>query len=160
MKPTDKTASHDKDAHNAGRSAQSDGLCSVGFDGDTLMTRVDDDVDFCRELVGGFLADAPVQIARLQAALAAEDLVTLRRSLHTFKGVAANLEAGELRKIAAEIEHCLEEKNQAQARALLNGLHEALTRFVRDVRNYFAEQDRVKLGSLLTPRRDIDGRAT
>lgn len=145
MKPTDRLAPHDKDSQRDVRSAHGNGLCSAGFDGDTLMKRVDHDVDFCRELVDGFLADAPVQMARLQAALAAEDLVTLRRGLHTLKGVAANLEAGELRKLTAEIEHCLKNDNRIQVQALLNELHEALARFAQNARTYFAEQNRLKL---------------
>lgn len=137
---------HDKDSHKDASSARCDGLGSTGFDGDTLMKRVDDDVEFCRELVDHFLADAPLQMDRLQAALATKDLVTLRRGLHTFKGVAANLEAGQLHKITAEIEHCLEDNNRVQAQALLNDLQEALARFARNAHNYFTEQDRLKLG--------------
>lgn len=54
---------------------------------------VGDDPDFVGELVDEFLADAPVQLAAMRAAVEQGDAAELVRPAHTLKGTSANLGA-------------------------------------------------------------------
>jgi HPt (histidine-containing phosphotransfer) domain-containing protein len=51
-----------------------------------LRESVGDDPEFLAELVGDFLADAPVQLTSLRETAASTDAVAARRAAHTLKG--------------------------------------------------------------------------
>ncbi|MFK5984934.1 MAG: response regulator [Pseudomonadota bacterium] len=55
-------------------------------------------------LIKLFLEDMPERLIELQNALKAEDIDTSRRTIHTIKGVAANLSGLEVQQFAAEME--------------------------------------------------------
>jgi HPt (histidine-containing phosphotransfer) domain-containing protein len=74
-----------------------------------LLAMVGDDPAFVGEIVDTYLADAPLQLAGMDASLAAGDLETLGRHAHTLKGNSRSVGANALADIAAGLE--------AQARA-------------------------------------------
>lgn len=60
--------------------------------------------DFLREVVALFLADAPVRLAEMDAALQAGDRARFTRSAHSLKGSAANIGAVAVKTVAGVLE--------------------------------------------------------
>jgi len=56
----------------------------------------DDDPGLVLELVGMFLADAPVRMQEIETSLASGDIATLERAAHTLKSSSANIGAARL----------------------------------------------------------------
>ena len=69
-----------------------------------LFESVGGDAEFVGEVVDAYLADVPVQLASMRAALAAGDLVALGRAAHTLKGNSRNVGATALSEIARGLE--------------------------------------------------------
>jgi CheY-like chemotaxis protein/HPt (histidine-containing phosphotransfer) domain-containing protein len=69
-----------------------------------LFESVGGDADFVGEVVDAYLADAPIQLEAMRAALAAGDLVALGRAAHTLKGNSRNVGASNLAEVARRIE--------------------------------------------------------
>jgi len=76
------------------------GIC----DRDGLLTRVGGDMTLFTEVVRLFLADCPVRIAAIKAAVDAGDPDRIRAAAHALKGAAANLSAGPLTAAARMLE--------------------------------------------------------
>jgi two-component system sensor histidine kinase/response regulator len=75
-----------------------------GFDRDTALARVGDDVDLLKEIAGIFLEDCPRSLAELRDAAARGDFVLVERSAHNLKGAASNFGAGSVVGAAWRIE--------------------------------------------------------
>jgi len=71
--------------------------------------------DVLREILEMFLADVPAQRARIAAAVAAGDALSLRREGHSLKGSCAQVGAEALASIASHWEHDPFEPASAQA---------------------------------------------
>lgn len=69
-----------------------------------LGESVGDDPAFLAELVGDFLADAPVQLQSLREALSRGDADSARRVAHTLKGNSRTFGAGKLASLCEEAE--------------------------------------------------------
>jgi signal transduction histidine kinase/CheY-like chemotaxis protein/HPt (histidine-containing phosphotransfer) domain-containing protein len=76
------------------------GIC----DRDGLLTRVGGDMTLFTEVVRLFLADCPVRIAAIKAAVDTADPDRIRAAAHALKGAAANLSAGPLTAAARMLE--------------------------------------------------------
>ena len=74
------------------------------FDERVLMALLGPDRKATAEITGGFLEDAPRQVAALHRALAGQDTQLARRHAHTLKGAAATVGAEALRSVAARLE--------------------------------------------------------
>jgi len=70
----------------------------------SLLEMVGDDPEFVGELVDEYLADAPVQLEAMRAAVAAGDPASAARPAHTLKGTSSNLGAMELAAACRKIE--------------------------------------------------------
>jgi len=60
--------------------------------------------DFIGEMIATFLDDAPKLFEQLRTALAASDADSFRRAAHSLKSNAATFGAGELARLAKELE--------------------------------------------------------
>jgi HPt (histidine-containing phosphotransfer) domain-containing protein len=74
------------------------------FDREGFMERVLGDVEFAKDLVGEFLADMPVQIERLKAAIAAGDSIPAGKNAHRIKGAALNMGGVAFAQVAQDME--------------------------------------------------------
>lgn len=74
------------------------------FDMEQLMNSTCDDRELTAQVVGVFLADIPVQLENLDAALAAGDAKTAERVSHSIKGASATVGGELLRDVAFECE--------------------------------------------------------
>jgi HPt (histidine-containing phosphotransfer) domain-containing protein len=79
---------------------------------DELFDSVGGDAEFLAELIDAYLADAPVQIEALQAAIAADDAEAAVRPAHTLKSSSASLAALSL------AEHCRQLERSSTAGSL------------------------------------------
>jgi len=75
-----------------------------GFDRETALARVGDDIDLLKEIAGIFLEDCPRSLAELRDAAARGDCVMVERSAHNLKGAASNFGAGSVVGAALRIE--------------------------------------------------------
>ena len=71
---------------------------------DSLLQMVGGDADFVDELVDTFLADVPLQLAELRAAVAAGTAADAVRPAHTLKGTAASIGARAVETMSRSIE--------------------------------------------------------
>jgi HPt (histidine-containing phosphotransfer) domain-containing protein len=85
-------------------------LDQVAFD--ELFDSVGGDAEFLAELIDAYLADAPVQIGAIQAAIVAADAEAAVRPAHTLKSASASLAALGL------AEHCRRLERSATAGSL------------------------------------------
>lgn len=69
-----------------------------------MLAMVGDDAEFVGDIVDTYLADAPVQLIGMEAALASGDLPTLGRLAHTLKGNSRNVGATALAELARRLE--------------------------------------------------------
>jgi two-component system, sensor histidine kinase and response regulator len=60
---------------------------------DEMRRRLGDDDELIAEVAGMFLADCPLQLAQIEAAVTARDREGLRTAAHAFRGAAGNLSA-------------------------------------------------------------------
>ena len=68
------------------------------------MAATGDDIGFVRELLETYLADTPVQLDAMTAAVEADDAAALVRPAHTLKSSSASLGAMRLSARARELE--------------------------------------------------------
>ena len=74
------------------------------FDRNGFMNRIMGDVELARTLVDAFLADMPVQIDQLKAAIAAGDSTLAGKQAHRIKGAALNMGGIAFQQIAHSME--------------------------------------------------------
>ena len=74
------------------------------FDWPGMMSRMMDDEDFAKEMVGVFLNDAPLEIAALKDCLETGDVAGVERQAHSIKGAAASVGGERLRAVAFQME--------------------------------------------------------
>ncbi len=98
------------------------------FDRAAFLSRVMGDEDLLREITELFLADLPVQLEQLAAAISSGDCDLAGRLAHGVKGASANVGGEALRETAWEAEKAGKAKDLA---ALVTLLPEMQARFVR-----------------------------
>lgn len=69
-----------------------------------LFESIGRDEEAYAELLDVFLEDAPPRVDAIRSAIDVGDIATLAREAHTYKGVAAVLEANEVRNCAQALE--------------------------------------------------------
>jgi PAS domain S-box-containing protein len=106
------------------------------FDRAEFLDRIMNDEAIAREVISAFMADLPVQIAKLKAYAAAGDATQVGKQAHKIKGAAANVSAGALRALTAALEAAGSANNQAliaQKLTELDRQYEALLAAVAQV---------------------------
>jgi CheY-like chemotaxis protein len=96
-----------------------------------LLERVGGDLEALRELVDVFMADAPLLLARINAAIEAKDASELQAAAHTLKGAVSNFAAPLATQAAARLQQTGEGSDLGRARAASDILQRELQR-VRD----------------------------
>ena len=79
-----------------------------------FLKRVMDDYDFAREILFQFLKDAPLRVQECVQSAGRGDIAKAKSHAHTIKGLAANISAPCLKKIAEKLE-ILAGKNDSEA---------------------------------------------
>jgi len=83
------------------------------------LIRLDNDVEFLKELLSFFLVDGPARLSRMEQGLAADDLAGAGTAAHSLKGMCGTLNAPALMEMSLRMEAaCLKGDAQA-AQALL-----------------------------------------
>ncbi len=94
------------------------------FDRRALAERIGVDDDTVTDLITVFRESMETELARIEAALTADDGETIRIAAHTIKGMAANMGGRELRDAAAELEAAARAGDADQWSPLANRLAE------------------------------------
>ena len=76
---------------------------------EAALRRLEGDEELYSEIIAIYLADTPVQIAKLEHAVETGDMETALRQAHSIKSASGNVGADLVRQIAAEIETCRRE---------------------------------------------------
>ncbi|MEI6564309.1 MAG: response regulator [bacterium] len=92
------------------------------FNRAAFLERVMGDETMLRVITAGFLADMPVQIARLTSAVAAGDSLMVERQAHSIKGSSGNVGGEALSKAAFELERAGKANNRVEQQILLSEL--------------------------------------
>jgi HPt (histidine-containing phosphotransfer) domain-containing protein len=87
------------------------------------------DAEFEMELIAVFLADAADRVSLLDQALCRADRDGIAREAHRLKGSSADVGAGRMREIAAQLEH--KSKQGAEADDLRCGAEELIAEYRR-----------------------------
>jgi CheY-like chemotaxis protein/HPt (histidine-containing phosphotransfer) domain-containing protein len=98
------------------------------FDRAAFLARVMDDEEMVREITEIFLADLPVQLGRLAAAVDSGDCLLAGQQAHGIKGASANVGGEALRETAFEMEKAGRAGDLAALKTLLPETQE---RFIR-----------------------------
>ena len=98
------------------------------FDEKELVARLSGDQAFAREIVAGFLSDAPSQLRALQQLIEAGDVQAAALQAHSLKGAAATVSAPAVSKLSFQIEQALTAGNLSHAVCLLNQLAQQFER--------------------------------
>jgi HPt (histidine-containing phosphotransfer) domain-containing protein len=108
------------------------GDAAVAIDLSAALDRVMGDRAIFLRLLARFAGDYRDLIARLHAAIVADDIVLAQRIAHTLKGAAGMMEALPLRRLALEVELALKGDGAAPP-ALIDALDCELTRVLVEV---------------------------
>ncbi len=101
-------------------------VAGVCWDEAATLKELDGDRELLREMITLFLQEAPVQISRLEAALAHGDLQELADTAHTLKGMAGHFYADTARKLATGLEQHAGNATTADFRFLTEQLKNAM----------------------------------
>jgi len=74
------------------------------FDREALLNRLMGDEELIRDVIATYIQEIPSLVSQLKTSLAAGDVKTSERLVHTIKGSSANLGAEALRGVAANLE--------------------------------------------------------
>ncbi|MEX2663836.1 MAG: ATP-binding protein [Vicinamibacterales bacterium] len=93
-----------------------------------FLAGLDDDVELARKLVDIFLEQSPRLMDQIRTALAAEDMIALRRAAHALKGTISNFPQGSARGVATRMEAIGYDGDVAAARETLPLLEQEVDR--------------------------------
>ncbi|MGI9213326.1 MAG: Hpt domain-containing protein [Methylococcaceae bacterium] len=79
------------------------------FDARILMEQTLDDTELFTEVMNAFLADLPIHLDHITTGMASGEQTLAYRAAHSLKGAAANVGAGELAQLSAQLEHLLKD---------------------------------------------------
>ena len=113
--------------------ADNKGSAGVVFDRGSLRERLGGDEALTAMLITAFSSDMPVQLARLESALAAGDSRLAGQQAHKIKGAAANIGALAFRNVAEALELAGGAGDAALMNELLPGIKRELELFLMEV---------------------------
>jgi len=99
------------------------------FNWDHLLLRMDENKEFCKEIVRDTLEIVPSSIEKLKEALSRKDSEELIYLAHTLKGLLSNMEAGIMAELAFNVERCGKEDKLDEVSFLIFRLEEEFERF-------------------------------
>lgn len=131
------TDDDDPDAAHEGDGSPADSVRP--FDLDVALTRAGGDKGLLKELVTLFLTDGPKRLLEARAALDKGDGPALGLAAHTLKGAAGLFGAGEVTRIASELEQLRRAGDLGHAKRVCADLEAALTRLLHALRGCMEE---------------------
>ncbi|GEM_PF-3326051 len=99
------------------------------FDRNDLLERVGGDKRLCEDMLSLFLQVIPGQMEKIKAATEEKDAKKIRDEAHSIKGMAANMSAFRIRKIASEMEIAGEKGDTDRARLFMDNLEKEVENF-------------------------------
>jgi two-component system sensor histidine kinase/response regulator len=99
------------------------------FDEAELMRRLLDDRDLVNLIMGAFIEDIPLQLARLKQFMLDGNAEGVTRQAHTIKGASANLSALALSHAAARVEELSKNGEPAAAAKMIPQIESEFERF-------------------------------
>jgi HPt (histidine-containing phosphotransfer) domain-containing protein len=110
--------------------SQSPSLADIDvLDLDALRHRCMDNLDFVQRILEKFQEQMPEQVAELERLLSIQDTKQLALVAHRIKGTSANVAAGILQHVAAEIEELGRAGRVAEIQGQMIRLHDAWEQF-------------------------------
>jgi CheY-like chemotaxis protein len=106
------------------------------FDREAALESMAGDEKLLGEVVGMFLDDCPRLLAKLRAAIAGGDLAGFGRAVHTLRGTAGHVAAGEIDAAATRLDAVARSGSCSGASAEVEALAAALDRFRHAVGNH------------------------
>jgi two-component system sensor histidine kinase/response regulator len=103
-------------------------------DRDSLLDRVDGDLEFLEETVDLLESDGRGLVAQLRAASAASNQDGMVRKAHTLKGMVSNFCADSVERAAEEIEHAARRGELDGIPAKVEGFGELFDRLCKETR--------------------------
>lgn len=94
-----------------------------------LVARLSGDRELAKEVVAGFLSDAPRQVEALRKQIELGDTKSIVLQAHTLKGAAATVSAPALRDLSFQIEQAARAEDTSGAASLVALLEKELERF-------------------------------
>jgi len=101
----------------------------VAFDENELVARLSGDRTLARDIIVGFLNDAPAQLRALKKLIEVGDAKGVSLQAHSLKGAAATVSAPAVRQVSLQLEQAAAAGNLPPATSLLTELTQQLEKF-------------------------------
>lgn len=112
-----------------------------GIDVETGIKRVGGNKKLYKKILGDFKEKYPNVTNEIKSKLKAKDINTAERLAHTIKGVAGNIGAEELYKIAAELEAAIKNEDQDKYEEKLDNFSNALNLIIESLKAIKIEEE-------------------
>ncbi len=109
--------------HGAGRA----------IDVDDLLARCSGDTGFARRMLKKFQSRIPAELEQIKAAVSTNDSGAAKKMVHSLRGVAGNMAACDLLRVAEEFETLVQEQNLDVVRGNLSGLENEVDRLLQTI---------------------------
>ena len=106
------------------------------FDEKQLVARLSGDRRLAREIVAGFVGDAPPQLRKLAHQIERRDAIQAKLLAHTLKGAASTVSANGLCDSSKLMQIALADGNFARAQKLLIHMEEQFVQFKKTLNDY------------------------
>ncbi len=111
---------------------------SAFVDRQTLLERIDGDLDFLAHLFEAFHEESREQLEQLSAAFSARDFSQAKKLAHTLKGTSSNLGGSQVSELARQLEHAARDTNTDHVGEMLNELRVSLAAMHRELQEIIA----------------------
>jgi len=131
----------DEPAGQGGASSQSQPAeappsSASGFDYNSALAGADSEI--VALIAGHFVADAPKMLKVMRESWQTADFETLRREAHTLSGLLGNFKAEPAQRLAADIDHCVRDRETGKMAALWSALELEMAGFIPCLASYAA----------------------
>ncbi|MGD8366421.1 MAG: response regulator [Desulfobacterales bacterium] len=127
------------DAGSTGAASSGDVPPACGIDRDSILRAFDDDPEFLREAVEMFIAEHPVMMAQIRAAIDNGKAKILERTAHALKGMVGNFRCDDAMEAAYTLEKIGREEALDRAVEATESLSEKIEALDRQLRKILEE---------------------
>jgi HPt (histidine-containing phosphotransfer) domain-containing protein len=127
------------DAGSTGAASSGDVPPACGIDRDSILRAFDDDPEFLREAVEMFIAEHPVMMAQIRAAIDNGKAKILERTAHALKGMVGNFRCDDAMEAAYTLEKIGREEALDRAADAARILSEKIEELDRQLRKMLEE---------------------
>ncbi|MFQ5583420.1 MAG: response regulator, partial [Calditrichia bacterium] len=111
------------------------------FDRSLLLKRVDGDQELCDELLVFSLHNIPKYLKALKKAIDSNDVVAVRNTAHSLKGITGTIGAKKLEESASFLEYAASREDLSRAPVYLRSFSEAFESIKKDLTQYNGSRD-------------------